>query len=734
MSTTGTNGEWQHTACVLCSLNCGLLVKIEDNTIAKVKGDKANPFSQGYTCSKGLTIAKYAHHKQRVLQPLKKQADGTHAPIAWEQAYAEIADKLNGIIAAHGGGAIGLAGGGGQGNHLDLPYATSFLRAIDSPWFFNALAQEYTHKFWVHRHTFGGDGVDYHVEPEHGEVLLVIGSNPYMSHGFQRTRVVLKAIAKDPDRALIVVDPRRHETAKLADRYLQIRPGTDVYFLLALVHVIVHEGLVDEASMTAHTTGWADMRYLADLVTPERAAGLCDLDADDIRWVARRFAAAASASIRVDLGLHHNKFSVENVYLVDLLHVLTGNLCRDGGAVFPASFFSGAGVTGGGGRRERPSTRVAGIPQILGMYPPNALPEEILDAGEAGLRALFVEGANPLRSYADSTRMEEAFRALDLLVVIDPAMTEAAHMADYVLPPPCGYEKWETVVFTKGYPGIYAHVRPPVLEAPPETRQEGIIFYQLLKAMGRDVSGHPLFGALELAIDAGEEAPVLSLVRGAATSFSMTRYQELLDAGTITADGNAPEQVFQAILDHPEGVELCKVDAANNWESLRTPDKKVILNPPPLVEVFAALEIPDDTDFRQNAEFPLVLQTGERSDYSANTIHRDPSWRKKFTSQLRMHETVAEELSITDGETVKLITEYAEALVPARVTDDIYPGNVSLPHGYGLLWEDEDTGKLEPVGVNVQALISAKHREPISGVPYHKHIPCRLEKVNGSQA
>ena len=725
-----TNGEWKHTACVLCSLNCGLLVQVEDNHIVKVRGDKSNPFSKGYTCSKGLTVAKYVDHDQRVLEPLKKQPDGTHAPISWEQAFAEIGAKLRGILDAHGGDAVALVGGGGQANHLDLPYATGFLKAIESPCFYNALGQEYTHQYWVHRHTFGGDGVNWNAEPDRAEVLLVIGSNPYMSHGFQRARVVLKEIQKDPERALIVVDPRRNETAKLAERFLQIRPGTDVYLLLALINVIVHEGLVDDAFMADHTVGWDDMHHLADMVTPAQAAHLCDLKEEDIVWTARRFAAAKHAVIRTDMGLHHNIFKVENVYLVDLLQLLTGNLCGEGAAVFSSSIFSGGGALGPRRSGERPTTRVAKIPQILGMFPPNALPEEIMDAGENGIRAIFVEGANPLRSYADTQRMTEAFEHLDLLVVIDPAMQEAARLADYILPPPVGYEKWETAIFAKGYPAIHAHLRQPVLEAPPETRQEGIIFYEILKAAGVDLSSNPLFATLAAAMEAGEEAPVLSAVRGIAMAFSMNRYQELLDAGTITADGDAPAEVFQALLDHPEGVKLCETDMASNWENVRTPDHKIVLNAPPLVEQFAKLEIPEDTDFRLNAEYPLVLQTGERSDYNANTIHRDPTWRKKnHTSYLRMHQMVAEELGVEDGEVVRLVTEYADAHVAARVTDDIYPGNVSMPHGYGLLWENAETGELEPVGVNVQALVSADHRDPIAGVPYHKHIPCRVEKA-----
>ena len=734
MSTNG-NGQWHSTACVLCSINCGLLAQVEDNRIVKVKGDKSNPFSQGYTCSKGLTIAKYADHKQRVTQPLKKQPDGTHAPISWEQALSEIAEKLNGIIERHGGRAVGLVGGGGQGNHLDFVYAAGFLKLIGSPWHYNALAQEFTQKYWVNEHVFGSDGIDFEGSAAHSDVFMVIGSNPYMSHGIQRARVVLKECSKDPDRTLIVVDPRKHETAKMADTFLQIRPGTDLFFLLALVNVIVEDGLADEAFIAEHAHGWDDAKFIASLVTPARAATLCDLKAEDITAVARLFATAESASIKADLGIYHNKYMVENCYLLALIHILTGNMCTPNGAHFPVSMFTGAGVFKDMSKREKPHTRVADIPMIRGLFPPNAIAEEILDAGDERIRAFFVEACNPLRSYADTQSMTKAFEALELLVVIDPSMTEPARMADYVLPVPVGYEKWEASVFPKGHPEVYMQLRPPILEGPAEGKQEGVIFYELAKAMGLDYAKFPAFGALELAIEAGEDAPVLSLIKGLSMAFSMNHYQALVDTGTIDGDGDAGAEIFQKLVDHPEGVLLCSVDPEQNWEQIRTPDKKAILNAPEMLEIFRALEIPDDTDFRNDPEFPFILQTGERTDYNANTIHRDPTWRKKqHNSFLRMHKTVAEELEILDGETVRLITQQAEAMVPARVTEDIYPGNLSMPHGYGLLWENEETGELESVGVNVQTLIGAQHREPISGVPYHKHIPCRIEKVNGPAA
>ena len=726
------NGKWQGTACVVCATNCGLEVLVDDNRIVKVRGDKHNPFSKGYTCSKGLTVGKLVDHKQRVLAPLKRMPDGSHAPVSWEQAVAEIAAKLGAIVGRHGAEAVALLGGGGQANHLDFLYAVGFLNLLGSRRHFHTLAQEFTQKYLVNGLVFGSEGIDYEENWHRSEVILVMGSNPWMSHGFQRSRVLIREIAEDPGRTLIVVDPRRHETAEKADMHLQIRPGTDVYFLLALLNAIVEEGLVDDAFLAEHARGWDEARFIAGLVTPADAAKLCDLKEEDIRAVARRFATARSASIRNHLGICHGKYMVENCYLLTLLHVVTGNMCTADGAHFPVTLFTGAGVFREDKPLEKPRTRVAGIRSIRGFFPPNALPEEILDAGEERIRALIVEACNPICSYADARKMTEAFAQLELLVVIDPAMTEAARMAHYVLPVPIGYEKWEASSFSKGHPEVYFHLRPPVLQPPPETRQECIIFYELARAMGLDYRSHPAFAALEGAIESGDPAPVLTLIRGLSTMFAMTRQQELLAAGTISADGNPVEEVFQALLDHPEGVLLCQVDPQRNWEQVRTADQKAILNAPAILDRFRQLQIPVDTDFRRNRRYPFILQTGERTDYNANTVHRDPSWRKKQRdSYLRMHHSLAAELGVANGETVHLITEHGEALVPALVTDDIYPGNLSMPHGYGLLWENEQTGRLEPVGTNVQELVSAQHRDATTGIPHHKYIPAKVKKIRG---
>jgi len=721
------NHDWESTACIMCGNSCGIQVKVEDDRIVEVRPDKKNPFSRGYVCNKAQAVGSYQHHIQRVLSPLKRGADGSFEEIDWEAATGEIGKKLRKIIDEHGGKSIALIGGGGQANHLDFPYAVSFLRALGSRYHYNALGQEYTQKYWINGHMFGSEGLDFHADEHRCDVFLIIGTNPWISHGMQRARLVLTEICKDPNRKLIVVDPRRHETAQKAAMYLQIRPGTDIYFFLALINVIVQEGLCDEDYIAKHTTGWDEIKWVADLVTPERAARLCDLEAERIRDVARTFAKAKRAATRIDLGIYHNIYMMENVYLERILLAITGNIGVPGGVVFPEGFVSAVLPEG---REETWKTRVAGIPQIRGIFPPNALPEEILAPGEDRIRAVFVEGANPLRSYADSKKFEEAFKALDLLVVIEPAMTEAARLAHYVLPAKSGYEKFEASFFPKGFPEIYFHLRHPVCRGPELARQECEIFHMILEKTGVDVSGLLPFALLKQAHKANDQPAVLSLMRGACMMFAMKHHDSLKENSIITGDGDDASELFQAILDHPEGIHLCDTMDESNLDCLKTDDGKIHLAVPMVLEMLRELAIPEEVCNTDHEDFPFVLQTGERTNYTANTIQRDNSWRarKLPTNYVRMSTQDAERLQVSDGETVKVVTDTSTVSIPVKVSDDIYPGSVSIPHGFGMLHTNEETGSLKQIGVNVNELIAAEHREPFTGIPLHKHIRCRIQK------
>ena len=253
-------GTWHKTACNLCYVNCGIEVLVNDGHVEKVRGDRSSPKSQGYLCNKAARIPYYAHHKDRLTTPLRRRADGGFDAIEWDVAIAEIAERVRALVDRHGGKSLALYGGGGQGNHAGGAYANAFLRALGSRNVFNALSQEKTGDFWVNGHMFGSQTCHTAEDVHHCDLLFVIGANPWIAHGFPNARDHLNQIRKDPARKLIVVDPRRSETAEMADLHLAVRPGADAFLLGALLATLVRSDAIDHDFIREHTVGFDEVR------------------------------------------------------------------------------------------------------------------------------------------------------------------------------------------------------------------------------------------------------------------------------------------------------------------------------------------------------------------------------------------------------------------------------------------------------------------------------------------
>jgi anaerobic selenocysteine-containing dehydrogenase len=338
---TAASTEWQKTACILCECNCGLEVQVVDGRLAKIRGDKEHPASRGYTCEKPLRLDHYQNSRDRLTSPLRRRADGSYEEIDWDTAIAEIADRLTTIKDTHGGDKILFYSGGGQGNHLPAAYGQSLRAALGTKYYSNALAQEKTGEAWVDAQLYGphtkGDF-------EHAEVVMFLGKNPWQTHSFPRARPVLREIARDPARAMIVVDPRRSETAELADFHLQVRPGTDAWLLAAMLGVLVEEDLLDHAFIAEHTDGAAEVLAVLGEIPIGEYAEVCGVPEDLIRAATRRFATAASAATYEDLGIQQAPNSTLTSYLNKLLWILTGNFGRPGTMYLHSWFVSLAGA------------------------------------------------------------------------------------------------------------------------------------------------------------------------------------------------------------------------------------------------------------------------------------------------------------------------------------------------------------------------------------------------------
>src|SRR5208282_5332074 len=418
--------DWQKTVCILCSVNCGVEVKLDGRHISRVRGNREHVASKGYACEKAQRLDYYQNGRDRLTSPLRRRPDGTFEEIDWDTAIREVAAGFVSVRDRWGGPSIFYYGGGGQGNHLVGSYGASTRRALGSVFSSNALAQEKTGEFWVDHMMFGtGVSGSY----QQAEVAVFVGKNPWQSHGFQRARPILRDIAADPNRALIVIDPRRTETAEMADFHLRVRPGTDAFCLAALLGVLVQEDLIKPDFIHDRTQNGDQLFAVLSEVPVADYCGRAGLSEDLVRAVARRIARASSVSVYEDLGIEQSLHSTLNSYLEKLLFAVTGNLGK------PGAMNAGTSLTGlFSGALSAETSPVGGHRIIGGMIPANVIPDEILTDHPKRFRAMLIESENPAHSVADSTRMREALRALEFVVVIDVAMTESAREAHYVLP------------------------------------------------------------------------------------------------------------------------------------------------------------------------------------------------------------------------------------------------------------------------------------------------------------
>jgi anaerobic selenocysteine-containing dehydrogenase len=740
--------EWHSTACILCECNCGIVVQLEDRRIAKIRGDKDHPASQGYTCNKALRLDHYQNNRNRLTTPLRRRSDGSYEEIDWDTAISEIAEGFEAIRDNHGGDKIFYYGGGGQGNHLGGAYSGAFLKAIGSRYRSNALAQEKTGEHWVDAHLYGGHTRG---EFEHAEVSVFIGKNPWMSQSFPRARVVLNEIAKDPARSMIVIDPVITDTAKLADFHLRVRPGTDAWCLAALGGILVQEELCNEQFLAEHVTGVDGVRAVLRDVGVADYAQRCGVDEGLLRAAARRIASAESVSVFEDLGIQQAPNSTLCSYLNKLLWILTGNFAKRGAQHLHSSFAPLFSV-GGVGR-----TPVTGAPIIAGLVPSNVVPEEILTDHPDRFRAMIVESSNPAHSIADSARVREALLSLDLLVVVDVAMTETARLAHYVLPAASQFEKPEATFFNLEFPHNTFQLRHPLMEPLPGTLAEPEIWARLVRALGvvDDEDLRPLRRAAAEGLDAYTSAflaavgtnPSLGRVLpfvlyetlgpalpeglagaaalwGLAQKTAMTYPQAVARAGHT--DGNA---LFEAILASRSGVTFTVHEYEDDFALITHSDKKIALDMPEMLEETKALA--ERRAALTSAEFPLVLSAGERRAYTANDILRDPSWRKRDADgALRISVEDASALGVVDGDHVRISTAAGRANATVEVSEAMQPGHVSLPNGFGVDHVESDGRAVVP-GVAPNELTSSKWRDAFAGTPWHKHVPARVELVAG---
>jgi anaerobic selenocysteine-containing dehydrogenase len=711
------------TYCRICEVTCGLVATVEDGRVTKLRPDPDHVVSRGYSCPKGLASHEITHDPDRILHPMKRTADGWQR-ISWEQAIAEITAKLDAIRAAHGPDAIALYTGNPSGYaYAHRIYSANWVKALGSRNSYGAGSQDNLAVFLAARFLYGASFRLPIPDVDRAQYLLVVGTNPLISQGTLVHMVDAKARLKavgDRGGKVVVIDPRRSETARIASEHHFIKPGSDSFLLLAMIGTILEERLEHREFLGARTSDVDWLRALVAPFTPERAEHETGIDAQTIRRLAREFATspAACAFGRAVCG----PFGTLQAWALDVLNIVTGNLDRPGGAVFSEGLVDLAatvrqlGLDGYGEHRSR----VRNLPGVLGELPAGVLAEEITTPGAGRIRALVVTAGNPVVSIANGPALASAMRQLECTVVIDIQMSETASLADYFLPAATALEREDFPVFhvnllTEPYSQWTEALIPKLGEA----KEEWEIFTLLGDAMGLTYLANPIAHWLRRALNAvGKDFSPRWILDGMIRTGPMGDWYLPWSKGWNIA----------RLATHPHGVRLGELRTGILGEKLLTADKRIHFRSDDIAREAERLRT---ETLHADGEFPLRL-VGRRDNRSNNSWLRNVPhlMRGDRDRRLRMHPDDAARFDVTDGEVARVRSRVGSVEAEVKITDEIMPGVVSLPHG----WSDGVETHRRVVaelgrGPNCNELIDERVVDPLSGMAWLNGYPVRVEKI-----
>lgn len=756
MSTTGDaalDGEIRtrfHT-CPLCEACCNLEIQTRGREVIAVRGDERDPFSRGYLCPKGAEIGQLDRDPDRIRVPHIRRGD-TWSELSWDDAFAEIERRLRPILDRHSPSAVGIYLGNPSAHHVALGlYARVLIKALRTRSVFSASTVDQMPKQIAAGWMFGTALSIPVPDLDRTEHLLVLGANPLVSNGSLMTAPDIKQRIRGiraRGGKVVVIDPRRTRTAAEADEHHFIRPGTDALLLLGMVHTLFEEHLVSCANLDDHTVGFMAVEEASRAFPPERVAPTCRIAAGEIRRFARELAAAPRAAVYARIGTCTQEFGTTTSWLVDVLNLLTGNLDREGGAMFPCGAAGAANTLGDPGRGRgiamgRWKSRVSGIPEVLGELPVGCLAEEIETPGEGQIRALITVAGNPVLSTPNGARLARALGGLELMVSLDIYRNETTRHAHVLLPGLSPLEQSHyPLAFTQLAVRNFARYSAPLFTPPEGQLPE----WQVLLRLAGIATGQGPNADIDALDDFVFEQQLGSALGNPRSPIHGRDADEIR---RMVSRWRGPERLLDLMLRvgpygdgfgaKPDGLTLALLAAEGRAFDLgpltprlpgvlRTPSGKIELAPERLVADLARLEqrlAEIESDDR------LVL-VGRRDLRSNNSwMHNLPglvSGKPRCT--LHVHPEDAKRLGLEDGAPARVRSRTGEIEVPVEVTEDVMPGVTSLPHGWGHTEPGIAlTVAREHAGVCSNYLADEKAFDPLSGNAVLNGIPVEVEAV-----
>lgn len=655
--------------CNLCEAICGLEITIEGREVVGVRGNPADPLSRGHVCPKGVAIGDVYADPDRLRRPVRRVGEGPDArweEIGWDEAFDLVADRLAAVINEHGDDALGVYLGNPNAHSLgSMTHGTAMFKSFRTRNRYSATSvDQLPHQLVAHL-MFGHQLFLPVPDIDRTSWFLVIGANPMASNGSLMTVPDFPQRVRDLHARggrMVVIDPRRTETAKVADEHHFVRPGTDAWVLLAMLHVLTSEARTDGGpSVAAYADGLATVVDLVAGFTPERAETMSGLPADEVRRLAHELAAADAGVVYSRIGVSAGPWGTVCQWAVNCLNILTGNLDRAGGAMFttPAIDAVGTGLIGRG-HHDAWRSRVRGLPETAGELPVSALREEIETPGQGQVRAVLTVAGNPVLSTPDGARLDTALRGLDFMAAVDIYVNETTRHADVILPPTTALERDHyDLVFHLLAVRDTARFTPAVFEKDADQRHDWQIFREItLRTTARLERRAPLKKRL--------------VQRARLTASPTFLVGQLLRRGSSGV-------TLKKLRARPQGIDLGPLRGGQLPARLPSRGKRVDLAPDLVVRDvarLAAVEAPAGDGL-------LLIGRRHQRDCNSWMHNSERLTRGRPRHQLLMNPADLADRDIADGSRVRVTSRVGSVEVDVAASDDLMPGVVSLPHGYG---------------------------------------------------
>ena len=666
-----------YRTCSLCEACCGLAIDVEDNRVVAVRPDEQDVFSRGFVCPKGMAIAEIHNDPDRLRSPVRRKRNGDYEPIAWQAAFDLVAERLKKIRDIYGANAVGIYYGNPIiHNYGALVLRKALLEAIGTRNVFSAGSQDTSPRFASSYYLYGSSLLVPVPDIDRSDYFLCIGANPVVSNGSAMTapnvRARLRAI-RERGGKVVVVDPRRTETARVADEHVAIRPGGDAAFLLAMIRILVDGGLADETFLHANTEGWSVVWDKLGALHLSDAAAACGIPLTTIERLAIELVNASAGVAYSRVGTCNNRHGTLATYATDLLNIVCGNLGRVGGAMFSTPAFDGTMVTRlpGGDGHGRWYSRVRHLPETLGDLPSACLAEEIETPGDGQIRGLLTFAGNPVLSTPNGRRLASALGQLDFMVSIDLYVNETTRHADLILPSAWALAEDHVDLLVSGFAvRNIARWSPPVVEKAMDEKADWEILLAIIKRLGGGPTGDRFADT------------VLSVLDRLGFSWSPDKMAHLLlrlgphgDRFLPGRRGLNRRKLEQA----PHGIDLGALEPGLSRIFHR--GKRAHLAPVPIMEALDRFL----ADLRSDVDEHSMLLIGRREVRTCNSwIHNAPSMVSgRERCVLYVHPEDADRSGLSDGDLARIESRVHCGDVRVYVTEEMMPGVVSLPHGWG---------------------------------------------------